>query len=152
MAFHKMPTNNVLTINGVTSIPGATATAGGAISAARVLTAADSGSTFLLTQGGASFRIDLPAPAGGMFFKFVLETEGSASINIQTLNTGSEFYIGSYDNAGTATAAVSSAVQVQFKNAALTGDTVELSAASSTKWFFTGRCVATGGVITDVSA
>jgi len=116
---------------------------GGTITGTTTLTAADSGTTYILTQPSGAYTIQMPTTAAGLVFRFVLRV-------VLTNNLGLEFIAphlyGSYDLGGTP-AQVNVQQTMSFTgDDAQIGDTLEFYGIDSTHWYVTGRTTNTNGI------
>nr|QBK87020.1 MAG: hypothetical protein LCMAC103_03640 [Marseillevirus LCMAC103] len=145
--------NNIIVTPGAatqTTIRGASHSAG-TITGATVLTPGNSGTTYRVNQGSSGYNITLPAQGStgtnpAMNFKFVL-ADGTDAGDIFIISSGTSDIVGSFDNAGTATAIVA-VDNANFEGAtAALGDTMQFSGLAS-GWWFTGRTTVSGGITT----
>lgn len=124
------------------------------LTAARVLTAADSGKTFLLALA-AGFPITLPVPAAGLDFEFIVSTPPTGGAYAIGTNGAADIIKGGVVEGDPTAAAASpsddNADVVNFAaNVALAGDRVRLI-SDGTSWFLSGQTRADGGVTTATS-
>ena len=123
------------------------------VAAANTILAAESPKIFYLNLAGG-FTSTLPAPAAGLYFKFIVKTAPTTAYVITT-NAGADIMIGGinelevdtnddgpYDN---------NADTLNFvASVAVVGDWVEF-VSDGTSWYFTGQTNADGGVTTSTT-
>lgn len=150
-----------MTFSGTTTLSGAVAVTGAisststilykelaeVVTTTNVIAAAESGSTFYLSLAGG-FTSTLPAPALGLYFKFVVKTAPTTAYIITT-NAGADILYGmTEERAGTA--GVAGAAQDTFNfvaNQAIIADWVEFS-SDGTNWYYHGMTnVAAGNTV-----
>ena len=123
------------------------------VTTTNVITAAESGTTFFLNLAGG-FTSTLPAPAAGLYFKFIISTSPTTAYIIGT-NAGADIMIGGINELEIDTNSDgpydANADTFNFvANIAVVGDWVEFI-SDGTSWFFTGQTNADGGVTTSTT-
>jgi hypothetical protein len=113
------------------------------VTTTNVITAAESGTTFFLNLAGG-FTSTLPAPAAGLYYKFVVTTAPTTAYIITT-NGGANVIEGSADVLSTRVAAANEDTINFVASTALVGDWVDV-VSDGTSWFVRGDSGATGGI------
>lgn len=113
-----------------------------------VITAAESGATFFLSLA-AGFTSTLPAPALGLYFRFVVKTAPTGAPYIITTNGGDNILYGMMEERA-GTAGVAGAARDTFNfihNQSIIGDWVEMW-SDGTNWYYHGMVdVAAGNTV-----
>jgi hypothetical protein len=123
------------------------------VTTTNVIDAAESGTTYLLSLADG-FTSTLPAPAAGLWYKFIVAIAPTTSYVIAT-NGGSDIMIGGINELAVTTGNDgpydNNADTLNFVlNVAVVGDWVEFI-SDGTSWYFTGQTNADGGVTTATS-
>ncbi len=114
----------------------------------RVLTAADSGKIFGLALAGG-FTVTLPALAGGLHFKFIIEVSPTTAYIIASAEGDNLSIVGAAadGNAIVVNSASFNADQINLvANTAIIGDTVEVTSVGTVGWSATALVAVGGGV------
>lgn len=129
------------TVNGGLRVTPATA---GAITGATVLTAADSGGVFSVSQA-AAYDIDLPAAAIGRRFQFYLTSPGANNVTITVLAAASTF-VGTIGNDVTSVIPATGSTLTFATGAAALGDNIEIIGISASLYLVRAFTSAAGGI------
>ncbi len=130
-----------------TSLSGqTTAFKGGNITTSRVLTTADSNTTFGVTITSSTYEITLPVVAAGLNFRFLLvATAGTVYTRISTpalLHMYGTIVEGTPD-----VVQIDGEHNISFTTAALTGDSIDFWGIDSTHWLVRAVSSGTNGII-----
>ena len=112
------------------------------LTAASTITAAESGTVFFL-NAATEFATTLPAPSGGLHFRFIVS---AAPVGASyTVVSSTDVIEGSATVAGVVIAAANENTITFTASAALVGDWVELI-SDGTSWFVSGQATAATGI------
>ena len=114
------------------------------VTAANVITAAESGSTYILNNT-TGFVSTLPAPAIGLRFKFINKAVNISGNHTVVANAGASIFQGNVMVASTVVTSVAGTSVNFLVNASDIGDWVEVI-SDGTSWFLSGSATTTAGM------
>jgi hypothetical protein len=139
---------DALVLSGVTSIRGirtSSATAG-AITGATVLTLADSGGVFSVSQA-AAYDIDLPSPTTGAGCRYLFYLTGAAANNVTvTVDGGAATFVGTIVNDVTSVIPATGSTLTFASGVAALGDSIEIVSISTGLYLVRAVTSANGGI------